>query len=133
MRKLIFLILISCTYQKSGIEIEDPYARIGIKGGSSAAFMKIKNYEKMPDTLYEAICNCSNVTEIHETIMKGDIMEMHKKDFLVIDKQVELKPMGLHIMLIDLKDDLKENDTIEITLKFKKSGNKKVKVPVRRL
>ncbi|MEO0143763.1 MAG: copper chaperone PCu(A)C [candidate division WOR-3 bacterium] len=133
MRKLTFILLLLSCKAKSGIEIENPYARMGIKGGTSAVFMKIKNYEKTPDTLYEVICDCSNVSEIHETIIKGDLMEMRKKEFLVIDKEVELKPMGLHIMLINLNKELKENDTINLTLKFKRLGDRKIKVPVKKL
>ena len=44
---------------------------------------------------------------------------------------VELTPGSYHIMLIDLKQDLKVGDTIEITLTFEKAGEIKVTAEVR--
>jgi copper(I)-binding protein len=44
---------------------------------------------------------------------------------------VELKPGGYHVMLIDLNQELKAGDKIEITLKFEKAGEIKVTAEVR--
>ncbi len=44
---------------------------------------------------------------------------------------VELKPGSYHIMLIDLTQELKVGDKIEITLKFEKAGEVKVTAEVR--
>lgn len=118
---------------KENIEITNPYARIAPKDGSSAVYMEIKNNQNVEDTLYEAYCDCANITELHETIKKGDMMEMQKVNYLVIKDRLSLVPGGLHVMLINLKKDLNENDTIDLVLKFKKSGEKRIKVPVKRL
>ncbi|MCS7244608.1 MAG: copper chaperone PCu(A)C [candidate division WOR-3 bacterium] len=130
---MILLFIVGCNKVGEDIEILNPYARIAPKDGSSAVYMKIKNNQGMEDTLYEAYCNCANITELHETIKKGDMMEMKKIDYLVIKDKLSLEPGGLHVMLINLKEDLRENDTIELVLKFKKSGEKKIKVPVKKL
>lgn len=130
-KPLIIIFLVSCL-KKEGIEITNAYARISIKGGTSAVFMKIRNYGQI-DTLYEVYCNCSEITEIHETFKEGDKLGMRKIDFIEIKNHFELKPLSYHIMLINLKNDLNENDTIEIKLKFKKNGEKSIKVPVKRL
>ena len=44
---------------------------------------------------------------------------------------VELMPGSYHIMLIDLKQELKAGDKIEITLTFEKAGEVKVTAEVR--
>lgn len=129
---LILLFMFGCK-AKENIEITNPYARIAPKDGSSAVYMEIKNNQNVEDTLYEAYCDCANITELHETIKKGDMMEMQKVNYLVIKDRLSLVPGGLHVMLINLKKDLNENDTIDLVLKFKKSGEKRIKVPVKRL
>lgn len=131
--KIFMLLLIVGCKANENIEILNPYARIAHKDGSSAVYMEIKNNQGVADTLYEVYCDCSGITEIHETIKEGDIMKMQKIEYLVIKDKLSLVPGGLHIMLINLKKDLKENDTIDLVLKFKKSGEKKIKVPVKRL
>ncbi|MCK4899380.1 MAG: copper chaperone PCu(A)C, partial [Anaerolineales bacterium] len=45
--------------------------------------------------------------------------------------QVELKPGGLHIMLIGLSRDLKAGDQVSLSLGFEKSGEIKVEAEVR--
>ncbi len=132
MKKILIVILLISCLKKEGIEITNAYGRIGIKGGTSAVFMKIKNYGQI-DTLYEVYCDCSEISEIHQTFKEGDKISMKKIDFIEIRDNFELKPLSYHIMLINLKKDLKENDTIDIKLKFKKNGEKLIKVPIKRL
>jgi copper(I)-binding protein len=128
---LIIFFIISCS-KKEGIEITNAYGRIGIKGGTSAVFMKIRNYGQT-DTLYEVHCDCSEISEIHETFKEGERLNMRRIDFIEIKNHFEFKPLSYHIMLINLKKDLNENDTIEIKLKFKKNGEKLIKIPIKRL
>lgn len=44
---------------------------------------------------------------------------------------VELKPGGLHIMLLDVKRTLEPGETIEVTLEFEKAGTQSVTAEVR--
>jgi copper(I)-binding protein len=45
--------------------------------------------------------------------------------------QIVLEPGGKHIMLVNLNQDLKEGENLNLTLVFEKSGEIKVTVPVR--
>ena len=57
--------------------------------------------------------------------MKDGVMKMRPLDNgLTIDpgKTVKLAPGGYHLMMIDLKDPLKQGDTVPVTLKFEKAG-----------
>lgn len=94
--------------------------------------MKIRNYGQT-DTLYEVYCDCSEISEIHQTFKEGERLNMRRIDFIEIKNHFEFKPLSYHIMLINLKKDLNENDTIEIKLKFKKNGEKLIKIPIKRL
>jgi copper(I)-binding protein len=57
--------------------------------------------------------------------MENDVMSMHEQESIEIPEKskVVFKPQGLHIMLIDLTDDIIEGDKIEITFQFEKAGS----------
>lgn len=65
--------------------------------------------------------------------MKDGVMTMRSLDNgLTIDpgKTVKLAPGGYHLMMFDLKDPLKQGDTVPVTLKFEKAGEVKVSLAV---
>lgn len=70
--------------------------------------------------------------EIHEMKEVGGIMQMRKVGFMPLEKNKEnqLRPMGYHLMLMDLKGPLKKGSEFPLTLVFKKAGQKTVIVPV---
>jgi copper(I)-binding protein len=81
----------------------------------------------------------AGVVEIHEMAMDGNVMKMRALPAgldLPAGKAVELKPGGYHVMLMDLKQQLKEGDTVPVTLVFEGKDGKKetleLKAPVRR-
>ena len=67
--------------------------------------------------------------------MEGQVMKMRpvpgQRLEIPARGAVELKPGGLHLMLIGLKQQLKPGDKIEVTLSFEKSGDKTVQAEVR--
>ena len=65
--------------------------------------------------------------------MKDGVMTMRPLDNgLTIDpgKTVKLAPGGYHLMMFDLKNPLKQGDTVPVTLKFEKAGEVKVSLAV---
>jgi len=113
------------------IEVKDPWVRlVPPNAKSTAAYMKIENKGTEADRLVDASNNVSKITELHETV-EGKMRRV-KAIEVPAGKTVELKPGGLHVMLINLKEPLKEGQTVEITLKFEKSGEIKVQAPVRK-
>jgi copper(I)-binding protein len=104
------------------------------KGGTGAVYMKLVNTGQEADRLVSAQTDVAEVVEIHETRMEGDVMMMQMlPDGLEIPAQgeVELKPGGYHVMLIGLKQDLKEGDQYTVVLEFAKSGPMTVEPKVR--
>ena len=90
--------------------------------------------------LVEVKSPVAGVVEIHEMTMDKDVMKMRalpKGLELPAGKGVELKPGGYHVMLMDLKQQMKEGDTVPVTLvvegKDKKRSTIEVKAPVKPL
>ena len=63
----------------------------------------------------------------------GSMLGMQRIERLEIPAgaTVELKPGSFHLMLIDLTQELKAGETIEMTLSFEKAGDVKVTAEVR--
>jgi copper(I)-binding protein len=98
-----------------------------------AVYMKINNNGSEPDRLVGAECPVAAKVEVHETVMEGDVMKMqHLPEGLEIPakSQVELKPGGFHLMLIDLADPLLPG-VIKCALQFEKSGEIEIDVQIR--
>ena len=82
----------------------------------------------------------AGLVEIHEMAMDGTVMKMRALPDgldLPAGKAVDLKPGGYHVMLMDLKQPLKEGDTVPVTLVVQGKDGKKetveLKVPVKAL
>jgi hypothetical protein len=81
----------------------------------------------------------AGVVEIHEMAMENNVMKMRAVPGLDLPagKAVELKPGGYHVMLMDLKQQLKEGETVPVTLVVQGKDGKKetieVKAPVKPL
>lgn len=134
----VLLLLGACSNGPQGpsITVEEPWARQSpMAMGNGAAYMIIKNSGNEADTLTGASTGIANVAELHETTMENDVMRMRPVEGQRIEipagGQVELKPGGLHVMLMDLKQQINPGDTFELTLQFEKSGEQKVQVEVR--
>ena len=82
----------------------------------------------------------AGIVEIHEMAMEGNVMKMRALPAgldLPAGKAVDLKPGGYHVMLMDLKQQVKEGDTVPVTLVIEGKDGKKetleIKAPVRPL
>jgi hypothetical protein len=64
--------------------------------------------------------------------MSNGMMSMRKLESIVIDGNdtVILQPLGLHLMIFDIKDLLKSGDVIPLTLHFSSHSSVEVQLPV---
>jgi len=75
--------------------------------------------------------------QIHEMKMENDVMKMRAISRLDLPagKAVELKPGGYHVMLMGLKQQLKDGDTVPVVLVIEGKDGKRetveVKAPVK--
>jgi copper(I)-binding protein len=122
-------------FQAGMLVIRNVWARPATKADAlSAVYMVIENTGDQPDRLLHAHCDVAGTVELHETKMEGGVMKMQPVDGIDIPAKgtVELKPGGLHIMLIGLTRDLNPGDEIELELHFDKAGHVPVKAVVQK-
>ena len=134
---LIFssLIAISSAFAGADVKVGDvtivhPWARAtpgAVK--NSAAFMVFDN-KGAADKLLSATGDVAREIQIHSMITEAGVMKMREIKSLDIPAsgKAELKPGGYHIMLIGLKDGLKEGQKFPLKLKFEKAGEVIVEV-----
>ena len=107
--------------------IEAPWTRATPSGAKIAGgYLKITNSGAEVDRLIGGTLPVAGMVEVHEMSMDGGIMKMRKLERgleIPPGKTVELKPGGYHIMFMDLKQPLKQGETIKGTLRFEKAGS----------
>jgi copper(I)-binding protein len=99
------------------VSIDDPWVRATVpQQRATGAFMQIRS--AVDARLVEARSPAAAVVEIHEMKMENDVMKMRAVPALDLPagQTVELKPGGYHVMLIDLKAQVKEGDVVPLTL-----------------
>lgn len=106
------------------LEIYAPRAMAGAKGQTTGGFLTLKNTGAAAERLLGAWCDAATMTQVHETVMDGDVMRMREVESIEVPAggMVELKHGGYHIMLMDLKQDLKAGESTLCTLKFESAG-----------
>jgi hypothetical protein len=120
----------SDTYKVGDLVVTSPWTR-ATPGGAKigGGYLKITNNGTKADHLLSIVTDGADHVEIHEMSMSNGVMQMRPlENGLEIKpaETVELKPGGLHMMFMGLKQPLKEGDTLAATLTFEKSGPVKV-------
>lgn len=115
------------------IKIIEPWMRPNPKGMASALYFTIENTGETTDTLYKVESEIAERIEIHETYSSGDVMGMREVGMIIVEagSSFELKPGAHHIMLMKLKNDIKEGDSGEFILHFKNAGEIKITADVK--
>lgn len=119
--------------EKHNPSIKDVWARPANAEGNSAIYLDIQNNLDKDEELLGVSTNVADITEIHKTVIDNGISQMVHIDRLVVPakKAVNLKPKGIHIMLMKLKRTLKSGDEFDLSLNFKNAGIKSYKVFVK--
>jgi len=131
---LLVLTLISTSSFAASVTVVEPYARAVPAGHpNSAAFMVLKNTSEQDLALVNARSNISKVVELHTHKKEGGMMRMRqvKKIDIKAGSETVLKPGGLHVMFIGLKQQLKAGDKVELELEFDNGATIKLTVPVK--
>jgi periplasmic copper chaperone A len=115
------------------LSVSGAWARPAAAGQNSAIYLTISNPNNQVIHLLEASSEAATQTELHQSQMdEQGVMSMHPQHDLAIPRngQLELSPGGYHIMLVTLKQDLKAGDFVKLVLKFDKSGEMLLQVPI---
>lgn len=124
--------LVTPARAEAGLVVHEPWARAALQGRTSAAYMTIENTTAALDRLVSATSPAARVVELHTHIMDGGVMRMRPVSAIEVNpgEPAVLRPGGLHVMLIDLTQPLRQGESIPLTLRFEKAGEITVTVPV---
>ena len=127
--------LVIATPAAAQVTVTDPWVRGTVPGQmATGAFMQLKSAADA--RLVEARSPVAGVVEIHEMTLENNVMRMRAVPALSLPagRSVELKPGGYHVMLMDLKQQMKEGEVVPVTLVVETAGKREtveVKAAVR--
>ena len=97
--------------------------------GNGAVYLTIVNPGSVSDDVIAVSSDVAETAELHESYEESGITMMRPivKLHVPAGGKLEMKPGGYHVMLINLKRELKVGQVISVTLALQKAG----RVPVR--
>jgi copper(I)-binding protein len=141
MKKQFFAFALSIAMAASAaaqVTVREPWIRATVPAAqATGAFMELVSAQDA--RLVEVRTPAAGIVEIHQMAMQGDRMTMSAVDGIDLPagKPVALASGGYHIMMMDLKRQMKAGDSVPMTLVFQKKGKKRetleVQVPVKPL
>jgi copper(I)-binding protein len=111
--------------QPQPIEVQNAWARATAAGAKAAGIFVTITDTSAADRLLGASTPVAAMAEVHETINDNGVMRMRPIPALPLQpgQPVVLKPGGYHIMLMGLRQQLKDGETFPVTLNFEKAGS----------
>jgi copper(I)-binding protein len=115
------------------IVVAHPWARAtpaGTKTG--AAYATVVNNGSTSDRLLSATTPAAGKVQFHSVSEENGVSRMREMHTVEVGPgaKVTFSPGGMHIMLVELKQPLKEGETFPLRFNFEKAGNVDVMVPV---
>jgi periplasmic copper chaperone A len=91
---------------------------------SGVVYMTLTNHGAVADRLMAISTPAAGMAMLHESGQEGGVASMKEMSSLEIPAggSLEMKPGGLHIMLMGLNAPLKKGDTLKLTLTFEHAG-----------
>lgn len=124
-------------YKAGELEIAHPWSQeLPPNAPTVAAYFVIQNNGKTPDRLLSVDSPIAGEAQLHEHVMKDDLMKMQQVPSVDIPAggTITFAPMAYHVMLLNLKDRslLSDGKRFPLTMHFEKSGNVTVEVSVQK-
>jgi copper(I)-binding protein len=110
----------------SALTIQDPWVKTA-KEEMTAAFGVLENAGSAPLTIVSAKTSASSRTELHEVVEAGGKMTMRPKQggfTIPAGGQLELKPGGFHIMIMDMVKPVAAGDEVTVRLTLSDGSTK---------
>ncbi|EAJ5681600.1 copper chaperone PCu(A)C [Campylobacter lari] len=130
MKKILSLALLSTFTLANNITVNDPYVRQTPPNSKTTAFfLELKNNSNQDIKLIKAQSSLSDTTEIHDHIMENGKKMMVQIPQITIkaNSSTELKPGGMHIMVLNLKENITPQTKANLTLYFDDNSTIKLK------
>jgi periplasmic copper chaperone A len=136
MKRFTFLISLALALASlaasAQVTVSEPWVRATVpQQKATGAFMKLQSTQDAK--LVSAKSPAAGIVEVHEMAMDGGVMKMRAIEGLALPMgtAVELKPGGYHVMLMDLKSQVKEGDAVPLTLTFETKDGKRQTLEVK--
>ena len=116
------------------LEIHEAWLRPSPPGVPvGAGYLTIVNRGAVSDELLKVATPRASMVQVHETRLEQGVMRMRELERLAIAPQsrVVLAPNGTHLMLMGLTEPLRVGETVPITLRFARGGERTVLFEVR--
>lgn len=112
------------------IAIMEPFGRATLD--TASAYFTIKNNGDTDDALVAASAPVADMVSLHEVVTQGAQSKMQPVDKIDVPAggEVKLEPGGLHVMLEELTQELKEGDSYTLTLEFQSGLTMDVEITV---
>lgn len=139
LRLLVALIALSFAsafahdYSAGSLKIGHPHALPTAPAQSiGGGYLKLVNTGSTVDRLLSASTPVAQSVQLHSMKMEGDVMRMREVGSIDVPagQTVELKPGGLHLMLVGLKAPLVAGQRFPLKLTFEKAGEVTVDMSV---
>ena len=132
---LLSVFALSTSALSAEISVDNAWARAS-QGPNSAMFGTFENSSDADDQLIAVEVQDPNFcdhTELHAHIEENGVMKMRPVENITIPAKgnAELKPGGLHVMFMKIKDPMKEGQIVPVTLKFQSGQTLDLEVPVK--
>lgn len=121
-----FAVLMSAFAAQAQVTVKDAWVRATVaQQKATGAFMQLQSAQDAK--LISAQSPVAGVVEVHEMSMDGGVMKMRAIPSLALPagKAVDLKPGGYHVMLMDLKQQVKGGESVPLTLVFEDAAKKR--------
>lgn len=118
----------------SALSVEGGWVRwVPPVSANSAAYFMLHNNGSSAMELIGADSDIARAVELHTVITEGELMRMQPLEKLAVpaDDCVLFKPGSHHVMLIGLKQPLREGQEVELTLRFANGDTLPVKLTVK--
>ena len=123
---------ISACSAPGDMEVHQAWVRPTAQGETAAVYFTIHNHSASDDELIGATVTVADAVEIHESKMENDVMQMSMLTSVPIaaDEEIIFTPGGLHIMLVNIKEEFILGEHIGLILHFKNHEDIVVEVHV---
>ncbi len=132
----LLVTVVGCGQEHSGdpIVVRDAWIREPPPRSPVAGYLVIENRGGAPVALVAATTEAAGQTEIHVMEYKDDRMTMRQVSELQIPagEEVALKPGGTHLMLMELRQPLRDGDEVELVLRFGDGTERRIQMPVQK-
>ncbi len=121
------------TTEQSAMIVDHPWARATPAGAKTGAvYLTLMNSGSGSDRLLSATTPVADKVQFHSASEENGVSRMREMRSVDVapGASVAFSPGGMHIMVVGLRQPLKEGQTFPLTLNFENAGKEDVSVPV---